>query len=217
MSAAYPLDNPKTNGFDNFNAAVELIRSKQTKGVFVSYKNDGESGVRIHIASRIFQHREDDANIYSTDGSTVAEYSNNSLTFFEAKKNKCVYPLGKVDYAQFSNILTIESTPANEYNYSFENVKAVILKPYHSATLNTSNERLAEFCKKAHEKNIPIFVPTVRKGVAYESSKLFNDLKIVCPPYCTFVSLYMKIYAAISLNANIVNFVNKQISHEIIV
>jgi L-asparaginase len=217
VSAAYPLDNLKTNGFDNFQAAVELIRTKQTKGIFVSYKNDNENAVKIHIASRIFQHREDDANIYSSEGSVVAEYSNDSFTFFEPKKNNRFSPLGKVNYTSDSHILTVENTVENGYHYDLENVKAIILKPYHSATLNTSNEKLAAFCKKAHEKNIPIFVPTVRNGVTYESSKLFENLKLICPPYCTFISLYMKIYAAISLNANIVNFVNKQISHEIIV
>ena len=67
VSADYPLEDDRTNGFANFETAVEFIKSKSANGVFVSYKNNDENNTNIHVGSRILQHSEYDANIYSLD------------------------------------------------------------------------------------------------------------------------------------------------------
>ncbi len=55
VSAAYPLSDSRTNGFDNMRGAIDFIASRQGKGVFVSYKNDGEP-VRIHRGTMVLPH-----------------------------------------------------------------------------------------------------------------------------------------------------------------
>ena len=77
VSADYPLDNEKSNGYPNFQCAVEFIRNKIANGVFVSYKNDDEIITNIHIPSRILMHNELNANIYSIDKKPFAEYIRN--------------------------------------------------------------------------------------------------------------------------------------------
>ncbi len=42
VSANYPLNHRRSNGFENFCAAVSFIKSGQGRGVFIAYKNDGE-------------------------------------------------------------------------------------------------------------------------------------------------------------------------------
>ncbi len=74
VSADYPLEDPRTNGFINFKVAVEFIKSKSANGVFVSYKNNDEDNTNIYIGSRILQHSEYDANIYSIDNKPFAIY-----------------------------------------------------------------------------------------------------------------------------------------------
>ncbi len=212
VSADYPLEDSRTNGFMNFEAAVEFIKTKSAKGVFVSYKNDDEKNANIHIASRILQHSEYDANIYCIDNKPFATYSD-KITIgnlnFENTNN-----IGVVDYVENPCILSVESYPGNNYAYCLDNVNAVILKPYHSGTLNTANSCLNDFCKLAQEKNIPVFVTGTHYGVAYKSTELYSELGVNLVPYGTYISAYMKIWAGISLGENIKEFVNTRIANE---
>ena len=215
VSADYPLENPKSNGNANFEAAVEFIKSRTASGVFVAYKNTNEEYANIHIASRILQHRECDANIYSIDGLSFAIYDGEIKTN-NISPSCSLNPTGIVDYCERSNILTIESAPGCNYSYSLDGINAVILKPYHSATLNTKNKELSYFCKKASAKNIPVFVVNVPDGIRYESSKEFDDLKILPLPYSTYISAYMKLWIAISNKYDITDFMKKPIANELL-
>ena len=214
VSADYPLENEKTNGFINFESAVEFIKSKSAKGVFVSYKNNDEDNVNIHIASHILQHSEYDANIYSIDNIPFATYSDkivlNNIQLVNTNNT------GVVDYVENPCILSVESYPGNNYAYCLDNVNAVILKPYHSGTLDTANSCLKDFCNSANEKNIPVFVTGTHYGVAYKSTELYNELGVKIVPYGTYISAYMKIWAGISLSQNLEKFINTQIANEYI-
>lgn len=215
VSADYPLEDNRTNGYANFEAAVEFIKSKVKSGVFASYKNTDCNFTGIHIASRILQHRECDSNIYSTDGKPFAIYNGNVvLNDIDVCNSKT--GIGITNYVDNPNILCIESFPGNNYAYCLDNVNAVILKPYHSGTLDTSNGHFQDFCNKAKEKNVPVFLTNADYGTNYESSKFFDDLSIKTLPHATFISMYIKIWAAVSLKCNIEEFVKKPIANEIV-
>lgn len=55
VSANYPLDDSRSNGFENFVGAIDFIKSGSGNGVFVSYKN-ADLPVTIHRASRLLAH-----------------------------------------------------------------------------------------------------------------------------------------------------------------
>jgi len=213
VSAQYPLENPKSNGYANFEAAVELVRSNKAQGVFVSYRNEGDSFVNFHFPSRLLQHSECSSDLYSIDDKIFARYDK-KIEIFSAPEHETSSPLGVFRYVSNPDILCIDSYPGNNFSYSLEGVKAVVLKPYHSATLDTSNKNLQAFCSRANEKGIPVFVVNVKPGISYESTKVFGELNIVSLPYGTYVSAYIKIWAAISLGQNIKEFVNRKISFE---
>lgn len=212
VSADYPLEDEKSNGFANFEAAVEFIKSKSANGVFVSYKNNDENVINIHIASRILQHREHDANIYSIDNMPFATYSDkitmNNINL--ANTNN----IGTVDYVENPCILVVESYPGNNYDYCLDNVNAVILKPYHSGTLDTANSCLMDFCNRAKTKNVPVFVTGTNCGVSYKSTEAYSELGVKPVSFGTFISAYMKIWAGISLSQNIEDFINTRIANE---
>lgn len=197
VSSAYPLEDERENGNKNFEAAVEFIKSKKAKGVFVSYKNEKETKTNIHIPTNMLQHSELSADIYSITGEPFAQYDG-EITLLKGEGKVSEKFLGGVEYSESSGVLVIDSHPGDSFGYSFDDVKAVILKPYHSATLDTANEKLHTFCRKAKELNIPVFVVGVKSGVAYESTKLFDDIGIIPLPYGTFVSAYMRIWAELS-------------------
>ena len=212
VSADYPLEDEKTNGFINFEAAVEFIKSKSANGVFVSYKNNNENNTNIHIGSRILQHSEYDANIYSIDKIPIATYSD-KITLNNIKIEN-TNNIGIVDYVENPCILSVESYPGNNYAYCLDNVNAVILKPYHSGTLDTANSCLVDFCNRAKSKNIPVFVTGTHYGVAYKSTELYSDLGVKLVPFGTYISAYMKIWAGISISQNLEDFVNTRIANE---
>lgn len=194
VSADYPLEDNRSNGFANFKCAVDFIRNKISNGVFVSYKNDDENITNVHIPSKLLGHNELNANVYSIDKSPFAQYDGNFTVndVYSSKGN------GIVNYSEDSQILVVSSVPADNYSYSLENVKAILFKPYHSATLNTSNEKLVNFCKMATERQIPMYVLGAKSETGYESTRIYKELNIQPLPYGTFVYAYMKLWAELS-------------------
>ena len=205
VSAAYPLEYPETNGYLNFEAAVELIRTRCTGGVYVSYKNDDQAHVNLHYASRLLQHGEQSANLYSLNNEIYAIYDG-KITVNKQLLPKSVSCGGIVEYCDPAGILTVESVPGNGYDYALERVRAILLKPYHSATLNTESPFFVQFCRRARERNIPIVVIGAAAGIPYESTKFFGELGIHVVPFGTYASLYIYLWRGISLEVNLLEY-----------
>ncbi len=195
VSAAFPLEDVRTNGFENFRGAVEFIKNGMSGGVFVSYKNEASKTTDIHLPSRLLQHGESSADLFSINGEKVAEYDGKGIkSLFIPEK---ALSNGITAFCEYPGILVIEQRPADSYSYSLERVNAVILKPYHSATLDTNNKMLKKFCLDAKEKGIPVFVVDISDGASYESTKLFDSLGLIrCNG--TYISTYMRLWAKIS-------------------
>lgn len=214
VSSSTPLENKNANGYINFEAAVEFIYQNISSGVFVSYKNDNDTFVKFHIPSLICTHPECSSDIYSINNSVFAFYNEgiklSGLKYDKGSKNNLT------EYIKNPGILVIDSYPGNSYSYSLEGVNAVVLNPYHSATLNTSSECLQGFCSLAKEKNIPVFVVNTHEGIAYESTKEYNELGIISLPFCTFVSAYVKLWLAVSSGYDLEEFMKSIISNEYI-
>lgn len=196
VSANYPLSDKRSNGHINFKTAVEFIKKKQ-KGVFVAYKNTNEKHAHIHNAVHILRHAECTDEVYSLE---------NQPYCIGRKVNKKHIPLtdeerqgtGRVLLCEKPEILKIDSIPADSFNYDLSRYKAVLISPYHSGTLNTLSENFKGFCQRAKEKNVEIFVPNVKCGIAYESSKIFCELGLKILPYCTQTKAYMELWINLS-------------------
>lgn len=215
VSADYPLDDERTNGHKNFEAAVAFIKSKAGNGVYVSYKNDDEQDVRIHTATHILSHGECSANLYPITEKPFALYKNGELIPYGTALSGG-NALGAISYSDFSRVLVIGSCPGDSFSYNLDGVRAVVLRPYHSATLNTASESFSAFCRKARELDIPVFLVNSKEGITYESTSLFSALGITPLPYGTFASAYMKIWAAVSLGKDIRSFCERKIAREFI-
>ena len=212
VSSNYPLNDERSNGNINFKTAIDFIKSKVSNGVFVAYKNNGDSDVKVHLASQIATHGEGHDGLYTLAGIPFASVIDGKVIV-----NKTAKPNGvdlSVNYALSPNILLLNAFPGDLYSYDLSTVNAVLIKPYHSGTLNTENVKLKEFCDKAKSKNIPVFVCNVTNGVAYDSSKAFNDLALTVLPFSSVPAIYVKIWLAISLNKNVKDFVTTELSNE---
>lgn len=218
VSANFPLDNEKSNGNINFEAAVSFIVKNAGCGVFVSYKNTTKDAVDFHYGTRLLSHMETFDDLYSIDGEAYAYYENDEIKL--NSEFKSVYrkiTCGNVEFCTEPKILVINSMPGDSFSYDIDQYNAVIFKPYHSGTLNTENRNLKEFCKKAKKLSVPIFPVNLRSEFIYDSTKIYNELGFIQLPLCSFPSIYMKAWIGISLKKELRNFVEEPIAGEFLV
>ncbi len=196
VSANYPLSDERSNGFANFCTAVDFIKFKSANGVFVAYKNEGESP-KIHRASRILAHTAYSDSVFSIFNSSYGEIVDNSFvknpSYTELEDETCFAD-------SVENIISSKVLKLNPYiGFSYPilddlNIKAVLLEGYHSGTLNTDSKELKEFCSKAEKLNIPVFLTGACKGFFYESKLLFDKLKIKVLPPASPIAMYIKLW-----------------------
>ena len=195
VSAQYPMADYRSNGQINFNAAVDFIKSKTDKGVFVAYSNDNEK-VEFHQGNRVIMFNEADDKVYSLSSTSV----NSALGKYQLKKN--------------SNTLVITITPGEDYNYNLDGIKAVILRPYHSGTVNIKSHEFLGFIKKAKQKNIPVYLINLKKGLNYEGVREYEKAGIDVLPFCAFPSIYMKSWIGNSIECDFEEFMKTSIAGE---
>lgn len=217
VSANYPLDNVKSNGYHNFEAAVRFICSKLSNGVFVSYRNSLDNITSIHVPTRLYSHLENTDEVYSIAHQEFAYYNGVDFSLNEHYvKTKAVEGNTAFRFCEQTGILVISSIPGDSFNYDLSGVKAVLIRPYHSGTINTSDGALGRFCEKVRAKNIPVFILSCNLSADYESTNVFREFGITKLPLSTFVSQYMKLWIATSNNLDIDEFMKKELAYEFI-
>lgn len=216
-----PLEAPDANGFENFEAAAEFLIQTDLNGVFASYKNKGEAPAILHGA-RLSSHPEGSDSLRDIFDLPVAVYDGgkinvNPSALSEIKTEKggalcrqSSYPV----FSETSGVLAVSAVPADSFSYDLNGIKAVILRPYHSGTLNTESEHLCDFCERAKKAQIPVFAVNVRSGAKYESSVLFEKLGIIALPFCAFPAMYIKAWLAGSNNCEMTEFMMKDAAGE---
>ena len=198
VSANYPLMDVRSNGFENFCGAVYFIKAKSGKGVFVSYKNTGES-LKIHRASRLLAHSAYSDSVFSVFDAHYGEISENTfIKNIDYKELEYEIDFSdKVENISSSKVLKINPYVGFVYpDLDDLGVKAVLLEGYHSGTLNTENRDLKEFCENAQRLNIPVFLTGACKGFFYESKLMFDKLKIKVLPPASPIAMYIKLWLA---------------------
>ncbi len=217
VSSNYPLDDKRANGNFNFAAAVSFIRSRSGRGVFVSNRN-ADNVTRLHRATRLLKHRETDDAVYSIANKMYAICEDDVII-----RNTAYRPADRVvgfpdaRFSESSDVLTVQCKPGESYAYDLEYVKSVLIQPYHSGTVNTESEAFRRFCRRAAERNIPIFLVDVKEGAQYESAKAFDELGINVLPLCAYIPIYMKLWLATSLGEDPKTFALTPLAEEFIV
>lgn len=194
VSANYPLRDERSNGLENFCAAVDFIRQKVGSGVFAAYKNADEKP-KIHRASRLAAHIAYDDRLHSIFDECYGEIIDNS--FF--KNSSYRETADEVDLSTSemqehnSDVIKMNAYVNMNYPHIDDSVKAVIFETYHSGTLNTADEQLGRFCKYADSINVPIFLAGGCRGFYYESKLLYKTLKINVLPAASPIAMYVKL------------------------
>lgn len=146
VSALYPLDDERSNGLDNFAAAVTFIEKEAIKGVFVSFRNPGEH-CKIHLASRLTEADQLSGKFHSIGDVHFGEVSDGKFVYNDQSGNPAVDELKNNAPAPFvggwpcNDIVVIRARALLDFSfYRFGELKpkAVIIQLYHSGTVCTS-------------------------------------------------------------------------------
>lgn len=174
VSSNLPLEDPAANGLDNFVCAVEFIRQNIAPGVFVSYRNPGES-TQIHLGTRILACLPLSGNFISALPGALFQLEHNrfhelnSLTL-----QKCFDTKLRPEIAPIS---LIRPYPGLDYDrISLDGVNVILHDLYHSGTACASSEwgehySLTHFIERCRTQNIPVYLsPALYSQSAYEST-----------------------------------------------
>ena len=200
----FPLDDPRANGIANLSAALAFLHQTPVPGVYVPYRNDPQTAdtpVDIHRGSRLLRHAEASGDLHSIGDEPFARYENG----FIIRNNACVFPdpamtdvpAGRTVLCEHPEILQTLCVPGALYPVVPKQTQAVILLPYHSATLPVSDPAFTAFCAACRQRNIPILMPTAGCETCYSSSESFSSLGITTVPL-PFISLYCRLWICIS-------------------
>ncbi|MDR1733949.1 MAG: asparaginase [Oscillospiraceae bacterium] len=207
VSANAPLEDRSTNGFDNFIAAVDFIRTAGTQGVYVPFSANG--AIQIHLGYRIQQAQAFTHTFQSLGGAPYGFIENHtfvrnnhphtSTPASSAHPPKTPLPCCPVD----TNIVFIPSYPGLNYEiYHFSAPPAAILLGlYHSGTACAAPLREAysvtAFARKCLAHGIPVFAaPYDSRNKLYASAKEMQEagIRFLCD--MSLEAAYVKLYIA---------------------
>ncbi len=187
-AANYVMTDPRSNARENIIGAVTFIEEVNRgripgHGVFVSWTNTGEN-TKIHAASRLLE-----ADAYSDSftsfGNAYGEIIDGRFSAFDTK-NSAGSQLGFLKNRKLtlrSDVLLIHSYVGLDYkNINIDkNIKAVLLKLYHSGTScmyggeddSRSFLYLAKMCKS---KGVDLYITPAKSGsYIYKSAEGFKN------------------------------------------
>lgn len=195
VSANFPLEDERSNGFRNFCGAVELIRSRKGRGVFVSYANC-EYFADIHRGAKVLQHTAYSDELYSIHDNIFGEIHGKEFVkndFYSEQQDE-ISLAGCTELEETSNVLYVKPYVGMTYPHITNGTKAVLLEGYHSGTLNTDGSELTKFCAEAEKCGVPVYLTGAEQGFFYESKLMFEKLKINVLPPASPIAMYMKLW-----------------------
>lgn len=195
VSANFPLEDERSNGFHNFCGAVELIRSRKGRGVFVSYANC-EYFTDIHRGAKVLQHTAYSDELYSIHDNIFGEIHEKEFVkndFYSEQQDE-ISLADCTELEETSDVLYVKPYVGMTYPQIRQGTKAVLLEGYHSGTLNTDSNELTKFCLDAEKCGVPVYLTGAEQGFFYESKLMFEKLKIEVLPPASPIAMYMKLW-----------------------
>ena len=213
VSSNYPLSNKKTNGYENFNAAIDFILKVNLRGVYVPFFTNGK--MTIHLGSRLLQAQSFSSYFMSFGDVWFGEFSNGIFRRNDNPHNPTIEEIQDSTHISLpllrsiKNIFCITPYPGLDYSLiSFaQNPVAVLHGLYHSGTActATSDEKnsVLSFAQKCRQKGIDFYAaPFDSCYTLYHTSKSMNDIGIKFIKNMSIEAAYVKLTIAYSVFDN---------------
>ncbi len=197
VAADKSLQDEKSNGMDNFVAAVRVIESG-TSGVFVPYRN-ADMVTYIHCATKLFESSILTDDFYSVLGA-CGEYKDGTLTFYDKEIKKDRLSTNEPDLGFSKRIMQICPYPDLDYScINIDNADAVIHRTYHagSVCVNEGDTSIVPFLSKCAQKQIPLYICGLKEGKDnYFSMSSILDKGVVpvydMAPACVYMKIMLE-------------------------
>lgn len=165
-AAAYPLTDERTNGFDNFAAAVDIINNTELCGVYTVFRE--KSGkMNVYSGVRMLEATPFDDEFHAYQSKILGEMINGQLKIHDrdaAEKMCGAAAANRPKNINFKrNILKIQPIPSLDYSYFNFDVNppaAVMHGLYHSSTacVKGGSLSLINFAKYCAEHNVDLYL-----------------------------------------------------------
>ncbi len=184
VSSNAPLNNPTSNGDENFARAVECILNGEVKcGVYAVYKNISDNKMRLYKGDEIMQSPSFTDDFYSVE--------------LFCKPHR---PLIKKIDSITADILCINPYVGINYDaYDVTKFGAVLHTTYHSGTLESNSFK--SFVNRCAKNGVLVYVWVCRRGEEeiYSSTASINSENVVFLKDMTAETAYCKLLLAYSL------------------
>lgn len=176
ISADFPLEDGRTNGFANFSAAVDCICQIPLRGVFVPYCQGAQCF--LHLGTRLEESRPFADDFSSAGGLWWAKAENGGFLLKPTRPGLTPQAVGEKPFVPppggvFSDrILYIKPYPGLRYELLLSAAEknppaAVLHGTYHSGTACTGESvpfSAVAFIKSCTKSGIPVYLAPVPKG-----------------------------------------------------
>lgn len=167
IAANKPLENPSSNGFDNFIGAVDFILNAGLSGVFTIYKN--RETVDVFLATRILEADSDEECFGAFGGAPFGRMESGAFVRNDFAQNPLPDDFGAVSEPMpplepfDKNILIIKPYVGLDYRFfdiTARQPAAVLHLAYHSGTGCTggTDTSILTFAKRLREQGIPMYM-----------------------------------------------------------
>ena len=246
VSAQLNLKDPRTNGYTNFRASVELIMNGIKPNVYVVYRNllnkDHELGkLLVHYGAHLQQCKNHSNNFHSYDEMVVKDISNAKLKGCSFK-TKTTY-LDKFENLTDKVLLLQPYTNLRYSNIGLDDICAIVHGTYHSESVcigrakdpkvgKNRNIKLDEvldtdkpysilsLLDRCDKNKIPIFLaPCNKDNVSYGTTLNALECGALSIPNTTLELAYTKVILGYSLGKtgeSLISFLNENINREFV-
>lgn len=192
-SANYPLADPRSNGFENFSAAVSFIGSGQGKGVFIAYKNGSDKYTAVHRAIRTLPHLPFSDELFSLKNQPYGYIADGAFVPNpDYSESQSEFPV--LGAPTEKSVLFLRPYPGMVYPRLDDGFKAILLDSYHSGTIRTDGAEIEGFCGEAKRLGINVYLTGSEEGFGYESKSRFSCLGIKPLPPMSPIAAYVRLW-----------------------
>ncbi|MDR1737079.1 MAG: asparaginase [Oscillospiraceae bacterium] len=199
VSSNYPLDDARTNGFENFRAAVDFILKTKLRGVYVPFSGNGETV--IHLGARLVQPQAFHHGFSSLRGVWFGRFKGGRFhrnpdprnpTFEDVSRPATPLPA----FRSGQDVMCIMPYPGIDYGLFdlARRARAVLHGLYHSGTANAD---VAEFAQRCAEKGVDFYAAPFDSDYAtYRSAVDIRTSGVEFLSGMTFEAAYAKLVVA---------------------
>lgn len=199
VSADRPLSDPRSNGLDNFIAALDLIAAGE-KGVFAVYRN-GDGRVYVHRGGRLCQMDHIHPGFFSAGEVYAGEIVDHRFIPNPDRRNREVkealpFPGSKLS----KGILQIHPYPGLDYSrFSLDGVEGILHETYHTGMFCAAGEREnLDFLLSAVKRDIPVVVVGGTAGEERYESDLKGTERLIFVDDTAAEAVYAKMMLALA-------------------